>query len=312
MRVLIIGLLSQDGYFLSEILLKRGFEIFGTTRRPLGSRISNSVPSEINLLHLADFSEASLHGILQDVRPDHIYLLGAESSVGRSFDFPSETINSANLLLTSVLENMRKHFKSVRLFFAGSSECFGVYDGYANSDYPFNPLSPYAISKCSGMHLIRLYRAAYGLYCVIGILFNHESSQRKKGFVSRKVIEHAISCHENNKVERLKLANVEVIRDWGLASEYSEAIFLMLQQDTPKDSVICTGVSFSLRTFIETAYSYFNLDYRECIEVDSTRGRPTEILANYGDNSEALLKLGWQAKTRGRTVVEKLVGDYLR
>jgi GDPmannose 4,6-dehydratase len=294
---LICGVSGQDGTYLAKLLLEKGYRVVGTSRdaqmasfgnlRRLGIRDLVSVVS----MALTDFRSV-LH-TLSKVRPDEVYNLAGQSSVGLSFEQPVETLESITVGTLNLLEAIRFAQLPVRLYNAGSSECFGETGGRAASeDTPFRPRSPYAVAKSAAYWEVANYREAYGLFACTGILFNHESPLRPERFVTRKIIAGACRIAAGSK-EQLRLGNLDIRRDWGWAPEYVDAMWRMLQQETPGDFVIATGESHSLREFVDLAFRAFGLDWKDHVKVDPSLFRPSEIMFNLGDAGKAKARLGW-------------------
>ena len=306
-KALIIGISGQDGALLAEFLLEKGYEVIGTSRdhevgkfwrlEALGIRdrvkLTSAVPSDFR----------SVLAALQQVAPDEVYNLAGQTSVGMSFLYPVETFDSILIGAMNILECLRFLRRDIRLYNAGSSECFGNTKKPANEETPFRPRSPYATAKAAAHYAVANYREAYGLYACTGILFNHESPLRPARFVTQKIVSTASRIASGSR-ERLSLGNLKVCRDWGWAPEYVRAMWLMLQKDEPSDLVVATGEEHSLKEFVELAFSTLHLDWRDHVDVDESLFRPSD---SCGDASKALAKLGWKAETHFSNVVEKLV-----
>lgn len=308
---LICGISGQDGSYLAELLLGKGYVVVGTSRdaqaasfhglETLGIRDRVACES----MALNDFR--SVLQVLSKVRPDEIYNLAGQSSVGLSFDQPVETMESIALGTLNLLESVRFLGSGARFYSAGSSECFGnTWGKPANEDTPFEPRSPYAVAKAAAKWETSNYREAYGLFACTGILFNHESPLRPERFVTSKVIS-AASRISKGSCEKLHLGNLEIIRDWGWAPEYVAAMWLMLQQDTPSDFVIGTGRSYSLREFVAAVFRAFGLEWEEHVVVDPGLFRTTDILESRADAARAKHKLGWEPSCFMPEVVARLV-----
>ena len=303
-RALITGITGQDGSYLAELLLSKGYEVHGLIRRASTfntTRIEHLYvdphdPNARLFLHYGDLSDAGqLTNLIYNLQPQEIYHLAAQSHVRVSFDVPEYTGDISGLGLTRILEAIRRSGIKTRFYQASSSELFGDAPPPQNEDTPFRPRSPYAAAKLYAYWMVRNYREAYEMFAVNGILFNHESPRRGETFVTRKITRAAarIKLGLQNK---LYLGNLEARRDWGYAPEYVEAMWLMLQQDGPEDFVIATGESHSVREFLEAVFSQLDLDWREYVEIDSRYFRPTEVEALLGDASKARQHLGWQPK----------------
>lgn len=308
---LICGVTGQDGSYLAQFLLQKGYVVWGTCRAPRNASLGNlhtlGIAGLMNIIQMTpeDFGSVSL--ALEQSNPDEIYFLAGQSSVAMSFEQPAETMRSVVLGALNLLEACRIGGKPVRLFHAGSGECFGDTQGIpADESTPFNPRSPYAVAKSSAYWLVRNYREAYKLHACSGILFNHESPLRPERFVTRKIISAAkrIAAGSN---EKLLLGRMDIARDWGWAPEYVEAMWLMLQPDQPEDFVIATGESHTLEEFVQTTFSAFDLDWRNHIEQDASLFRPSDVSVSAADPSKAKRCLGWNARARMPQVVEKLI-----
>jgi len=308
MRALICGVNGQDGSYLAQWLIAKGYEVWGTSRDAQTSSRANlkalGIERQIKLISMAPSDFRSVFNAFEYSEPDEIYYLCAQSSVGLSFEQPAETLDSSVMGILNVLEVMRlRKKKAIRLYNASSSECFGDTGATpANTETPFRPRSPYAVAKASAHWLVANYREAYGLYACNGILFNHESPLRPKRFVTQKIV-HAARRIAQGSEERLTLGRLDISRDWGWAPEYVVLMHLMLQQDKPDDFVIATGQSNRLKDFVEAAFGYFNLDWNAHVETSPSLYRPDEITYSAGDPSATFATLGWQAKYRMFDVV---------
>ena len=315
-RALITGITGQDGSYLAEFLLAKGYEVHGIIRRASlfnTDRIDHLYQDPHDegvriFLHHGDLTDgAGLRRILDQVAPQEVYHLGAQSHVAVSFDQPLYTFDvvaSGTLrLLEAIRDVCGKDAGAVRVYQAGSSEMFGLAPAPQNEDTPFHPRSPYAVGKVAAHHLATNYREAYGLFIANGILFNHESPRRGETFVTRKVTRAATRIKLGLQ-DRLFLGNLDSVRDWGFAGDYVEAMWLMLQQDAPDDFVIATGESHSVRELVKLAFGSLNLDWEAHVEIDPRYFRPTEVDRLEGDPSKATEILGW----RPRVSFEELVG----
>jgi GDPmannose 4,6-dehydratase len=278
-RALITGVSGQDGYYLSKLLLDKGYEVFGLVRR-----ISKpaQVLEGVKVIHGDVTDQGSINRAILEAMPDEVYNLAAQSFVGASWDAPVSTVDITGVGALRVLEALRQFNPRVKYYQASSSEMFGNQSGMLNEQSAFKPRSPYGCAKVLAHNLAVNYRESYGMFTACGILFNHESPKRGKEFVTQKIIQAA----KNGDV--VKLGNVEARRDWGYAKEYVEAMWLMLQQDEPDDFVIATGVSHTIQEFCELA----EVEY----EIDQSLYRPVDILDLRGDASKAKRVLGWEAK----------------
>lgn len=299
-RALIIGINGQDGSYLAKFLLNKGYEVVGTSRDAMASSFSNLKKLGIGLrvqnisMALNDFR--SVLAILKKFAPDEIYNLAGQTSVGLSFEQPVETMESITFGALNILEAIRFIDSPIHFYNAGSSECFGDTKNLpASESTPFSPRSPYAVAKTAAYGLVNNYRESYGLYACTGILFNHESQLRPERFVTQKIIK-AASFISKNLDTKLSLGNISIYRDWGWAPEYIEAMWLMLQRERPEDFVIATGKSVSLEYFIEKAFSYHGLSWKNHVLIDSSFLRPSDIEYGAADPRKAESILGWKAK----------------
>ena len=243
---------------------------------------------------------------LRKSNPDEIYFLAGQSSVGLSFEQPAETMQSITMGTLNILEGCRTENKSIKVYHAGSGECFGDTQGEpANEGTPFCPMSPYAVAKSSAYWLVNNYREAYGLFACTGILFNHESALRPERFVTQKIV-RAVKRISQGSTEKLKLGRLDIARDWGWAPEYVEAMWLMLQQDEAQDYVIATGTTMTLEEFVKTAFDEANLKWQDYVIQDPSLFRPTDLAVGRADPTKAHRDLGWKAATKGADVVKKM------
>jgi GDPmannose 4,6-dehydratase len=317
-KALITGITGQDGSYLAELLLEKGYEVHGIIRRVAVEdpdhrlwRIKHILDKII--LHAGSLdSYSSIFTIIRNVKPDECYHLAAQSFVSYSFE-DEFSIMKTNIDGTHyVLSSLREMAPECRYYFAASSEMFGsAKETPQNEDTAFRPRSPYGISKVAGYHLTTNYREVYGLHASSGILFNHESPRRGFEFVTRKIclqvakIKHGIE-------KKIKLGNLEAKRDWGHAQEYVKAMWLMLQQETPDDYVIATGNLHSVRDFLEQAFDYVGLDPYKYLEIDENLYRPSEFFALTGNASKAKRKLGWQNTLDFELLVKEMVENDLK
>lgn len=288
--------------------------MWGTSRDVQGNSFSNlmrtGVRDRVRLLSMVPEDFRSVFMSLKQSRPDEVYFLTGQSSVGLSFEQPAETMQSNVLGVLNMLEACRLVDSSIRLYHAGSSESFGDTDGQAaNEKTPFHPRSPYAVAKASAFWLVNNYREAYGLFACTGILFNHESPLRPERFVTQKIISAARRI-ANGSSEKLQLGRLDIARDWGWAPEYVLAMWLMLQQDSPDDYVIATGQTHTLETFVSEAFTAFDLDWRHHVEQNVELFRPADLLISRADPSKAEDKLGWKAKFGLSEVIRGMVGEF--
>lgn len=308
---LICGVGGQDGAYLSRWLLDKGYRVFGTSRDAQGGGFANlrhlGVLERLSLISMAPEDFRSVFMAMKTCQPDEVYFLAGQSSVGLSFEQPAETIQSFTLGTLNVLEASRMMDKTIKQYHAGSSECFGDTDGLtANENTPFSPRSPYAVAKASAYWLVNNYREAYGLYACTGILFNHESPLRPSRFVTQKIIQAAKRIAAGSE-ETLELGRLDIVRDWGWAPDYVEAMWLMLQQDQPNDFVIASGESFSLQEFVEFTFEQLGLDWRKHVRQSDHLYRPTDIAVSRADASRASQCLGWKARHRMQGVISNML-----
>lgn len=319
-KALITGITGQDGSYLAELLISKGYEVHGIIRRSSSfntGRIEHlfqdfhAVGVKM-FLHYGDLTEAgNLVKIIESVQPDEIYNLGAQSHVKVSFDQPEFTVNVDALGTLRVLEAIRdfqqKSGRTVKFYQAGSSEMFGkVQEIPQKETTPFHPRSPYACAKVFSHWQTVNYREAYGLFAVNGILFNHESPRRGETFVTRKITRAATRIKLGLQ-EKLFLGNIDAKRDWGFAGDYVEAMWLMLQQDKPDDYVVSTGETHSVKEFLQETFSMLELDWEKHVEIDERYFRPSEVDLLLGDSSKARKVLGWEPKVDFRGLVKMMV-----
>lgn len=332
-RALITGITGQDGSYLAEFLLEKGYEVHGLVRRT--STINRERLSDIYkslterhknlLLHYGDMTDSSsIQKILAIVRPDEIYNLAAQSHVGISFDIPEYTANCVAVGVLRLLEAVRKlNLDDVKIYQASSSELFGkVKETPQNEETPFHPRSPYGVAKLYAYWIIRNYRESYNLFACNGILFNHESPRRGDNFVTKKIT-RVVARIKNGSKERLVLGNLDAKRDWGYAKEYVETMWLMLQQEEPDDYLIATGESHSVREFVEEAFKVIGMEIKwvgkgieekgmdsggnVLVEIDSRYYRPAEVDILVGDASKTKKKLKWEPKTKFKDLIKLMV-----
>ena len=312
-KALITGITGQDGSYLAELLLNKGYEVHGIVRRVALEypearmwRIRHIIDN-VHIHSASMESYASLFDIISRVKPDECYHLAAQSFVSYSFEDEFSTINT-NLNGTHyVLSALKRQAPQCRFYFAASSEMFGkVKETPQNEDTPFHPRSPYGIAKMAGFELTRNYREAYGLFTLSGILFNHESCRRGMEFVTRKISSTGAKIKLGIE-HQIRLGNLDAVRDWGYAKDYVRAMWLMLQKDEPDDYVIATGESHSVREFLETAFNYIDLDYRDYIVKDDKLYRPSDVNILRGDASKARKQLGWSPSVTFEGLVKEMV-----
>ena len=310
-KALICGVSGQDGTYLAQLLLEKGYEVWGTSRDAQVANLSNldiiGVKDQVNLLSMAPNDFRSVLTVLTRANPDEIYYLAGQSSVGLSFEQPAETLESVTLGTLNLLEGIRFLNKSIKFYHAGSSECFGDNGSFAsNEKTPFQPRSPYGVAKSSAHWLVANYREAYGLYACNGILFNHESPLRPERFVTKKIVSAACRIAQGS-IEKLTLGRLDIVRDWGWAPEYVDAMWRMMQQDTADDYIIATGEANSLQNFVVEAFAAVGLDWHEHVSSDPTFFRPTDLARSQGCADKAARELGWHATLEMQDVVHKMV-----
>ena len=314
-KAFLTGITGQDGSYLAEFLLSKGYEVHGLIRRSSTfntERIDHLYhdfhdPDTRLFLHYGDLSvSAQLMDLLSSIQPDEIYNLGAQSHVRVSFDMPEYTGDVTGLGTLRILEAIRKTKIKTKFYQASSSEMFGSAPPPQNERTVFQPRSPYAAAKVYSYYVTQNYRDAYGIFAANGILFNHESPRRGETFVTRKITRAATQIKLGLK-NKLYLGNLEAKRDWGFAGDYVEAMWLMLQQDQPDDFVIATGETHSVREFAEMVFKKLNLDYKKYITIDKRYFRPTEVDALLGDSTKARKVLGWQPKVSFEKLIDMMI-----
>jgi GDPmannose 4,6-dehydratase len=319
-KALVTGVTGQDGSYLAELLLTKGYEVHGLVRRSSTfntRRIDHLYvdPHEGGarfFLHYGDLSDSGqLSHLIYNLHPDEIYHLAAQSHVRVSFDMPEYTGDVTGLGVIRLLEAIRRSGIRTRFYQASSSELFGDAPPPQNEDTPMRPRSPYAVAKLYGYWMVRNYREAYGLFAVNGILFNHESPRRGETFVTRKIT-RAVARIKFGLQKKLYLGNLDARRDWGYAPDFVEAMWLMLQQDTPEDLVIATGKDHSVREFLEEAFAYVDLDWRDHVEIDPRYFRPTEVDVLRGDAGKARRLLDWKPRVSFKDLVRLMVNADLQ
>lgn len=310
---LILGISGQDGAYLARLLLEKGYAVFGASRDAQINSFSNLVRLgirervSVESVSLNDFR--SVIQTLTKIQPEEVYNLAGQSSVALSFQQPVETLENIAFGALNLLEAIRFIGKAIKLYNAGSSECFGnLPDGPADENTPFRPRSPYAVAKAAAFWEVTNYREAYDLFACSGILFNHESPLRPERFVTRKVV--AAACRiATGSNESLHLGDLSIARDWGWAPEFVEAMWLMLQQKTAEDYVVATGQTYRLQDFVETAFSRLGLDWRKHVTTDAGLARPNELRVSQANPAKARTTLGWKAQHAMPDVVRLMVED---
>lgn len=309
-NALIIGISGQDGAYLAKLLLAEGYTVFGTSRDAQVSEFSNlrklRIRHKISCLSANPSDFRSLLSAIRATKPTEIYNLAGQSSVALSFEQPVETFNSICIANLNILEAIRFLDPKIKYYNAGSSECFGNTIEPATESTAFHPRSPYGVAKAAAFWQSANYRDSYNLFACSGILFNHESPLRPERFVTQKIVRAAYRIASGTK-EKLLLGSLDIERDWGLASDYARAMWLMLQQNDPEDFIIASGETHSLKTFVSLVFNEFNLDWKEYVASDPQLFRPSDILTSKASPEKARTRLGWTAKHNFRQLVQCLV-----
>ena len=319
-KSLILGISGQDGSFLAEFLLEKGYEVYGIIRRNSvaenqSSRLMNVWDKIQDKLFYADITDfASLLRVINIVKPDEIYNLAAQSHVRISFDEPIYTTETIVLGTLNLLEIIRLQYPNIKMYQASSSEIFGNNidsDGFQRETTKMNPVSPYGCSKLFGYNIIRNYRHSYDLFLSNGILFNHESHRRGLNFVTNKVVKSAVDI-KNGKLKTLKLGNLNACRDWGHAKDYVKAMWLILQHDKPDDFVCSTGISHSVNDLVKYVFCSLDLDYTKYIEKDMRYYRPEELDVLKGDSTKIQKTLGWKHEYTFETMLDEMIEYWMK
>ena len=311
---LVLGATGQDGSLMCKSLLRQNYKVIGFSRS-IGNNAPNhkklGIEKEVEMRsgNIQDFE--IVEALIEKNMPDEIYNLAAQSSVGKSFSNPLETTQSIIDGTINILEVSKKTKFSGKLFFAGSSEIFGLTEKGATIDHVQRPKNPYGIAKQASMNLVKMYRNNEGLKCVTGVLFNHESSLRDHRFVTQKIISGAIKCKSNNNL-KIKLGNINVERDWGCAEEYVEAIQKMTRAKNTEDQVICTGKATKLKDFINIVFKTLNLNWQDHIVIDEMLFRKAEILKSFGNPAKMYNDHNWKAKVTLEDLICKIIDDNLK
>lgn len=312
-RALVCGVTGQDGAYLAQLLLAKGYEVWGTSRdaqvAPLGNLALLGVQDRVRMVSMAPRDFRSVLEAIDRARPDEIYNLAGQTSVGLSFEQPAEALESIASSTLNLLEALRFLNRPIRFYNAGSSECFGdTGQAAADENTPFHPRSPYAVAKSTAHWLVDNYRRAYGLHACTGILFNHESPLRPRRFVTRKIVEAALDIAEGS-TEPLVLGNLDIWRDWGWSPEYVQAMWAMMQADSADDYVIATGESHALRDFVAAVFAELGLDWQAHVTQDPALMRRSDLPFSRGNASKAARQLGWRAETRMPGVARAMVSE---
>jgi len=308
-RAFITGITGQDGSYLAEILLEKGYEVYGMIRRSSSFNTArlDHIFGDIELV-FGDLTDGSvLNQLMRTIRPDEVYNLGAQSHVRVSFDIPEYTADADAMGTLRLLDAIREEGVQCRFYQASSSEMFGqAVEIPQRETTPFHPRSPYGVAKVFSYWITRNYREAYGMYAVNGILFNHESPRRGPTFVTRKIT-RAVGAILRGEQDDLRLGNLEARRDWGFARDYMEGAWMMLQADEPDDYVLATGETHSVEDFLEEAFAYAGLDWHDYVKIDPRYFRPSEVDILIGDYSKAKEQLGWEPAVRFQELVRMMV-----
>ncbi|WP_431797741.1 GDP-mannose 4,6-dehydratase [Microbacterium kunmingense] len=314
-RALITGITGQDGSYLAELLLGKGYEVHGLIRRASTFNthridhlyIDPHDPSAKLFLHYGDLSDgARMVTLMSEINPDEVYNLAAQSHVRVSFDEPEHTADTTGTGTIRLLEAVRLSGIKTRFYQASTSELYGATPPPQNEETPFYPRSPYGVAKLYSYWITKNYREAYDMFAVNGILFNHESPRRGETFVTRKIT-RAVARIKAGVQKDLYLGNLDSIRDWGYAAEYVEGMWRMLQVDEPEDFVLATGVGYTIRDFLETSFGHVGLDWQEFVKFDERYLRPTEVDALIGDPTKGAEKLGWVPTIDGKELAKLMV-----
>lgn len=311
---LICGISGQDGTYLAQLLLGKGYKVLGTSRDANTASLKNlnrlGIANEVQLVSMLPENFDNVSTVIEQCSPDEIYYLAGQSSVGLSFVKPAETIQSSAIGMLNILEACRVVDNPIRIYHAGSSECFGDTDGAAATETtPLHPQSPYAVAKGTGFWLVSNYREAYGLFACTGILFNHESPLRPERFVTQKIISAARRIADGSS-ETLYLGALDIARDWGWAPEYVEAMWCMLQQPEADDFVIATGETHTLEEFVDQVFSQLGLDWRDHVRQSEEFMRPTDLKISRADPSKARRVLGWEPKMKMADVIREMLNQH--
>jgi GDPmannose 4,6-dehydratase len=308
-KAFITGITGQDGSYLAEILLEKGYDVYGMVRRSSSFNTArvDHIFNDIELV-FGDLADGSvLNQLMRTIRPDEVYNLGAQSHVRVSFDVPEYTADVDAMGTLRLLDAIREEGVAARFYQASSSEMYGkVAEVPQHEETAFHPRSPYGVAKVFGYWITRNYREAYGMYAVNGILFNHESPRRGPTFVTRKIT-RAVGAILRGEQEELRLGNLEAKRDWGYAKDYMEGAWRMLQGDEPDDYVLATGETHSVQEFLDEAFGHAGLDWREYVKIDERYFRPSEVDLLIGDYTRAREKLGWEPTVRFQELVRMMV-----
>ena len=309
-RALICGVSGQDGSYLAQLLLSKGYEVIGTSRDAQVAAFSNlaklHIRDRVSVESMALNDFRSVLQVLNKTKPDEVYNLAGQTSVGLSFQQPVETMESISIGTLNLLEAIRFVGLPIKLYNACSSECFGNTCEPADENSPFRPRSPYAVSKAAAFWQVANYREAYDIHACSGILFNHDSPLRPERFVTRKIIAAVCRIASGSK-EKLQLGNIHVCRDWGWAPEYVQAMWLIMQHEKPEDYVIATGESHTLEEFVSEAFNFIGLEWKEHVIIDDSLLRPSDILMSKGNPAKTRNQLGWEGRYKMKDVIRMMI-----
>ncbi|MAV65262.1 MAG: GDP-mannose 4,6-dehydratase [Candidatus Marinimicrobia bacterium] len=310
-KALIIGVSGQDGAYLAKLLLKNNYRVWGTSRDAQLSQFFGleqlNIKDKVKKISMNPSDFYSVIKVIKKIKPDEIYNLSGQSSVGLSFEQPVETFNSISVSNLNILESIRHVNPKIKFYNASSSEMFGDTKGSpAKENSPFKPKSPYAVAKAAAHWQVSSYRDGYGLFACSGILFNHESILRPSRFVTMKIIDSVCKI-ASGSAKKLTLGNIDIKRDWGHAEEYVDAMWKMMQAKNPDDYIIATGKTYSLMDFIKKSFSYFNLEWEKYVVLDDSLKRPSDISLSLADPTKAAKQLNWKAKIDMNDLVELMI-----
>jgi GDPmannose 4,6-dehydratase len=305
LKALIFGISGQDGTYLSKLLLKKNYKVFGTSR-DAKAKYQNKNLAKIKIASVDITDYKSVFNQINTIKPDEIYNLAGQTSVALSYNQPHDTIKSILVATINILEAIRYVDPTIRFFNASSSDCFGdTGENAANEQTPFKPCSPYGVAKTAAHLIVRNYRESYKLYASSGIIFNHESPIRSESFVTQKIVFSAARIYSGSK-ERLKLGNLNIKRDWGWAPDYVNAIWRIIQQPKADEFIIATGKTISLEEFVNKIFIFFGLNWKDYVDIDNSLLRPSDINVSKGDPSKAKKILRWKAKKNVDDVIYEL------
>jgi GDPmannose 4,6-dehydratase len=315
MKAIIFGVSGQDGNYLARFLCDKGYQVFGTTRtvsQKQQAQLKKILPKGLELLHLDMSDLNATRKLINKIRPDEIYNLAGQSSVGLSFKSPSETILSIVVTTVNVLQSINDISPQTRMFNAGSCEIYGQANGVIDEGkHLINPLSPYAVGKAAAYHTVRNYRETYGLFACTGILGNHDSALRPPQFIIKKLLEGAYEISKGNRTT-IEVGDLSVVRDWGFAGEYVEAMWKMLSTDNPNDYIIAAGESMSLYEYAEGIFSYFGLKLEDHLQINDSYKRPQEIRSIELNPQKISKDLGWNFSMNKKKLIDFMCEDYVK